>query len=744
MKRALLTFFVLLSLLTTGQNVPESINYQAVLRNSSGSVIPSQQLQVKFSVLQGSPLGTYVYQEIHSTASTNLGLINLKLGEGVATLSSFGLIDWSMAPYFLKVEVDTTLSGSFTSFGENEISSVPYSLFSSKAAVSDSISPLAFTSLPRLSLIGDSLLFGMLDTINLNLSKYLTDEKDSSVTNEIQNLTLNSSKLFLSLSNDSVDLSFLMDNTNLSESQVDAFVANNGFLLSEIDGSITNEIQTLSIINDSLYISGISQSQGLDLSGYLDNSNLSESQVDQYVSNNGFLTQEVDGSTTNEIQDLQLNQNQLSITNNSNSTNIDLSPYLDNTVLTENDVDLYVSNNGFLLSEIDGSTTNELQGLNDVLNLNDDANGRSIFNVNRQTIGHLNPDTSAVLDVSSTTQGFLPPRMTQTQRDAIHNPADGLIIWCTDCSLSGSFSVFSSSGWVELQLSNPAGTVPTVSTYPITSIGYNSATLAGSVINNGGSNILAKGLCYSKSPNPNISDYVTPTDTGSGSMSHFLNHLDTNTTYYVRAFAQNQNGIAYGSQQVFTTKTTLSVGDTFGGGIVAYILQQGDFGFVSGEQHGIIIATSDLYNQKIPYGWCGITSSGGYPDKDFSILSNDSTKCSRGLLKAQSNMTTILNACNGTSNIASIINNYSLNGYNDWLIPTLDDLYAIKTNYSVINSSLSSIQQIKSSYNYWSSTTWGGNNAAYVVSFPNTYNGDSYINNTGASSKAFLRPIRYF
>lgn len=48
-------------------------------------------------------------------------------------------------------------------------------------------------------------------------------------------------------------------------------------------------------------------------------------------------------------------------------------------------------------------------------------------------IGTTTPATSAKLEISSTTQGFLPPRLTIAQRSAITNPALGLVIFCTDC-----------------------------------------------------------------------------------------------------------------------------------------------------------------------------------------------------------------------------------------------------------------------------------------------------------------------
>jgi hypothetical protein len=54
-------------------------------------------------------------------------------------------------------------------------------------------------------------------------------------------------------------------------------------------------------------------------------------------------------------------------------------------------------------------------------------------------------DSSAILQANSTTQGFLPPRMTNAQRAAIASPAVGLIVYCTD-STEGLY-VYKSTGW---------------------------------------------------------------------------------------------------------------------------------------------------------------------------------------------------------------------------------------------------------------------------------------------------------
>lgn len=58
-----------------------------------------------------------------------------------------------------------------------------------------------------------------------------------------------------------------------------------------------------------------------------------------------------------------------------------------------------------------------------------------------------NPDNSAMLDVKSANKGVLIPRMTCTERDAILNPANGLMVYCTNCGLDGSLSIFSNGVW---------------------------------------------------------------------------------------------------------------------------------------------------------------------------------------------------------------------------------------------------------------------------------------------------------
>ena len=74
-------------------------------------------------------------------------------------------------------------------------------------------------------------------------------------------------------------------------------------------------------------------------------------------------------------------------------------------------------------------------------------------------IGTNSPDASAKLDISSTTQGFLPPRMSYYQRTQITSPVAGLTIWCSNCGSSGEMQVFNGSAWTNMTGGAATGTI---------------------------------------------------------------------------------------------------------------------------------------------------------------------------------------------------------------------------------------------------------------------------------------------
>ncbi len=167
------------------------------------------------------------------------------------------------------------------------------------------------TDVDSVTLVGTTLtIFENGNNVSVSLNNLADNDADP--TNEIQAISKSGNTVTLSNGGGS----FIDANTQLTEAQVDAFANNNGYLTSftEVDGSVTNEIQTISKSGNTVTLSNGGGS-------FTDaNTQLTEAQVDAFANNNGYLTSftEVDGSTTNEIQNLGLSGNTLSITNGNN------------------------------------------------------------------------------------------------------------------------------------------------------------------------------------------------------------------------------------------------------------------------------------------------------------------------------------------------------------------------------------------------------------------------------------------
>jgi hypothetical protein len=230
-------------------------------------------------------------------------------------------------------------------------------------------------------------------------------------------------------------------------------------------------------------------------------------------------------------------------------------------------------------------------------------------------IGTSTPHVSAELDVTSTTKGFLPPRMTAAQRDAIVTPAAGLIVWCTNCGTNGEAQVY-----------------------------------------NG-------------------------------------------TTY------TNMIGGA----------ATLGIGQSYQGGILAYIFVSGDPGYVAGQIHGLIAAPTDQ-STSAPWGCQGTSIP---------------TSFSQLIGAGSQNTINIIAGCPTLGIAALICSDLVLGGYSDWYLPSRDEMNKLYINRVAIGG----FSQLR----YWTSNK-GDNNGAYQHTFNATgQNGTDY---RGALN--YVRAIRTF
>jgi len=97
--------------------------------------------------------------------------------------------------------------------------------------------------------------------------------------------------------------------------------------------------------------------------------------------------------------------------------------------------------------------------------------------------------------------------------------------------------------------------VPTVTTQAVTDIAANTATGNGNVTADGGFTVTERGIAIDTSPAPTTADTTVTASGTTGAFTASLTGLTANTTYYVRAYAINSQGTAYGSEETFTTST---------------------------------------------------------------------------------------------------------------------------------------------------------------------------------------------
>ncbi len=223
----------------------------------------------------------------------------------------------------------------------------------------------------------------------------------------------------------------------------------------------------------------------------------------------------------------------------------------------------------------------------------------------------------------------------------------------------------------------PTINLPTVTTSDTKYVSSISANCAGNVSSDGGASITDKGICYSTAPSPTTADTKLSSGSGKGEIGFYLINLNPSTKYYVRAYATNSKGTAYGAEKSFTTTATaiIDIGYYYQGGLIFY---------TDGTGHGLIAAP---YDQGTLNWGCEGTSVSG---------------TSTALGSGQSNTTKIVNTC-GTSNIAArVCDNLTLYGYSDWYLPSKDELNLMHENLYLNDIGGFSMDR------YWSSSQYNG------------------------------------
>jgi hypothetical protein len=374
MNKLLLPFVLTLFILShASAQAPKGINYQGVARDNEGKAIVVKNISVRISILKGSANGEVEYSETHKPQTNQFGLFSLIIGQGIAGTGSFAFISWAIGNKWLQIEIDPEGGSSFQLAGSQQLMSVPYAFYAEYSGN------------------GANLAAGQGIAINDGVISN-TGDGDNSETNEIQTLSNTSTADGHSLSisgGNTVTLKTTLDQVLTSNpdagtkriQNVGAPVNNTDVATKryvdeqhalDLDTDPTNELQNLAEV-----LTKGNDAGGKQIKNIVAPTDASDAATKNYVDTQHAL--DLDQSITNEIQDLTLNTgtNVLKISNNSNATDINLTPYKQTLTYTPATNNLAISG---------GNNVTISSTLTQVLTTNPNAGAIRIQNVGTPTV----------------------------------------------------------------------------------------------------------------------------------------------------------------------------------------------------------------------------------------------------------------------------------------------------------------------------------------------------------------------
>jgi len=532
-------FLILLSIVISNTQAQTGLNFQGVARTTNNVILASQAITIKLSILQGSATGTAEYTETRKVTTNAQGLFTAVIGDtgAINTLGNLTTINWKNTPKFLKIEMDVAAGNNFTTMGTTQFQYVAYAQFA-KSVDAENIVGIVPVSLGG---TGVSTIAGLKTALVLNNVNNTTD-----LTKPISTLTQTALDLKLNAADTSKYTKQTYTDSALVTKQV-------------LIGLKLNAADTIKYTKQT----------------YSDSALLTKLSITGNAATATTATSAGTASTTT--------GNAGTATKLATARNINNVPF-DGTANITVSADAGTLTGTALKSTITGSSLTSVGTLTSAT-----VSGKVIVGANTSA------STSAVLEVNSTNQGFLPPRVYAAQRDAIVNPVAGLTIWCINCGQYGELNVYNGVAWVNM-------------------------------------------LGFSTSSVPSI-----------------------------------------------------SIGQNYYGGKIAYILAPNDPGYDPNTPHGLVAATED---QSTGIQWYNGSST---------TTGATGTAIGTGL----SNTNTIITSqgATATSYAAGLARAYAGGGYKDWYLPSKDELNKLYLNKTAIG--------VFAGTTYWSSTEYDANVAWY-------------------------------
>lgn len=709
------------------QNIPTGIPFQGIAKDYNGNPVNERKIYIQTNLVAGNIAGTTIYTEEHETTTDELGIFSVMIGQGKRTqgiIRSLSEVQWDKGPYFLGIQLAITpnapiqnwqYQNNWINMGTTSLGIVPYAFYAiqtsgleAKLNASDTAQMLRNYVNKQVVKLLDSAIASKLsvkDTSGM-LATYVkanrlstSNSTNNNQTPVINNIVINNlnadydslknkpvlfSGFYDSLKNKPILFSGTYNDLNGKPILFDgnyASLTNKPYLF---DGDYNTLINRPSLFNGDY--NALNNKPVLTLSGDITNNgnitSLASTGVASGTYGNGLeipiISIDEKGRITAASTSI-ITPN--SFPNKTNTQKNAMSNISTGTVIwcsdcgTRGQMQVY---NGYEWTDLIGAPA-----------LSNDISFGAISTSN------ISSNTASITTTINTDGGN-----TITARGVVWNTSINPTIALNTKTSSGTGTgtinasltglTASTVYYVRTYATNANGTVygneisftttgiiPSLTTTAASNININGFTTGGNISSDGGNLVTYRGICWSTSANPTINDNRILSGTGTGTFTITLANLNVATTYYVRAFATNSAGTAYGNQQTIST-SSLVAGTSYQGGRIAYIFQSGDPGYVAGETHGFIIMNHPM-GMQAAYG--GYNASTGY--FTYSGTSNN--------FGTGRNNTLLLYNMAG-NNAAKYMYNVNYDGYNDWYIPSSAEWTKIAPNWSKLGVPYSTYQ----------------------------------------------------
>ena len=613
-------------ILCINANAQTGIFFQAIARDNFTNPAKDRKIYVQTNIMQSSPTGTIVLIEQHETNTDAYGIFSIMVGNGErvgGTVTGLSTIDWSKGPYYLNIKIAITpvavgaiwdFTKEWVNLGTTIFGTVPFALYSANTARIDE----KLNSTDTAKMLSVYAKAQAIQTLSTTIDTRLAIKDTAAMLAPYAKPTykIDSSFFKIQLAN-KLDLSDTIKYSKQSYTDAALLTKMNNFDTSSyakqvtVDAALLTKLNNVESINYTKKI--YTDSALLTKMTIFDTSSYAKKvTVDVALLTKLSLTGNAVSATTAINAGTATSATKLTTARNINGVAFDGSAAITVTA------DAGTLTGTSLKSTVTGSS---LTSVGTIASLTTGV----ITNSGKVIVGASSAaSASAILEASSTTQGFLPPRMSYYQRTQIASPIAGLTIWCSNCGASGEMQVFNGGTWTNMIGGTATGTI------------------------------------------------------------------------------------------------SLSIGQSYQGGKVAYIFVSGDPGYDVNTQHGIIAATSDQTVPLIGTKW----------DKGtYTITGATGTVIGTGF----SNTNKII-ASQGepaTSYAAGLARSYIGGGYTDWYLPSKDELEKLSYNKEIIGGFFN--------FYYWSSSEFDESKAWFQTFFSGVQS-----TNVKGELRPLVRAIRSF